>query len=167
MPAFLDIEASGLGVHSYPIEIGWAIPFGQESGFLIRPAVGWNFWSAIAEEFFHGISRDVLLRDGIPAEDAVTQIEAALVGREVYSEDPEQDRRWLEGLFQLTGHTCRIAVRDANALFEAQVARGRRDLSAIRRSVAARFPHVHRAIPDAQQLAEIWKSLLSNERRLS
>jgi hypothetical protein len=30
MLAFLDIEASGLSDHSYPIEIGWAIPFGEE-----------------------------------------------------------------------------------------------------------------------------------------
>ena len=71
MPAFLDIEASGLGEHSFPIEIGWAIPFDKERGFLIRPAPDWTYWSAIAEEVFHRISRDELLREGIPADEAV------------------------------------------------------------------------------------------------
>src|SRR6266849_6015606 len=151
MPAFLDIEASGLSDHSYPIEIGWAIPFGEERGFLIRPATGWTYWSAIAEEVFHGISRDTILREGIDVYDAVRQIEAALTGQEVYSEDPEQDGWWLERLYRATHEPYRIVVRDASALFDAL--RGRHDLSAIRQTVAARFPHVHRAMPDARQLA--------------
>src|SRR6266404_3436249 len=135
MPAFLDIEASGLRDHSYPIEIGWAIPFGEERGFLIRPATGWTYWSAVAEEVFHGISRDVLLREGISTAEAVRQLETALIRHEVYSEDPEQDGWWLERLYRATGQRCRIGVRDVNALFDSL--RGRRDLLAIRQAVAA------------------------------
>jgi hypothetical protein len=165
MPAFLDIEASGLGDHSYPIEIGWAIPFGEEGGFLIRPATGWNHWSAVAEEVFHRISRDTLLREGIHADHAVRRLEAALVRQEVYSEDPEQDGRWLGRLYRAAHEPCRVIVRDANVLFDAM--RGGRDLSAIRQTVAAQFPHVHRAVPDARQLAEIWKLLSSDADRLS
>jgi hypothetical protein len=99
------------------------------------------------------------LREGIDVYDAVRQIEAALTGQEVYSEDPEQDGWWLERLYRATHEPCRIVVRDASALFDAL--RGRHDLSAIRQTVAARFPHVHRAMPDARQLAEIWKLLSS------
>src|SRR5260221_11535838 len=118
MPAFLDIEASGLSDHSYPIEIGWAIPFGEERGFLIRPTTNWTHWSPVAEEVFHGISRDKLLREGIDVYGAVNVIEAALAGQEVYSEDPEQDRWWLERLYRATYEPCRIVLRDANALFD-------------------------------------------------
>ena len=157
MPVFLDIEASGLSDHSYPIEIGWAIPFGEERGYLIRPATGWTYWSPIAEEVFHNISRDKLMREGIDVYNAVRQIEGALVGHEVYSEDPEQDGWWLERLYRAAHEPCQIVVRDANALFDAL--RGWRDLAAFRRSVAATFPHVHRAVPDARQLAEFWKLL--------
>jgi hypothetical protein len=167
MPAFIDIEASGLGEHSYPIEIGWVFPFGQERGLLIRPAASWTFWSAIAEEFFHQISRKDLLREGITVEEAVAQIEDALVGHEVYSEDPELDGWWLGRLSQATGHTSRIVLRDANALFEAQALQNRRDLVAVRKTAATKFPHVHRALPDALQMAEIWTLLFSNEPRLS
>jgi hypothetical protein len=114
---------------------------------------------------FHGISRDTLLRKGVDVYDAVSQIEAALAGHEVYSEDPEQDAWWLERLYRATHEPCRIVLRDASALFDAL--RGRRELSAIRQSVAADFPHVHRAVPDARQLAEVWKLLSSSEGKLS
>jgi hypothetical protein len=132
---------------------------------LIRPATGWTHWSVVAEEVFHGITRDRLMREGIRVDHAVRQLEAALVGQEVYSEDPEQDGRWLERLYRAAHEPCRIVVRDVHALFDAL--RGRRDLSAIRQTVAARFPHVHRAVPDARQLAEIWKLLSSGEGKLS
>jgi hypothetical protein len=105
------------------------------------------------------------MREGIDVYDAVKQLEAVLVGQEVYSEDPEQDGWWLERLYRATYEPCRIVVRDANTLLDALC--GRRDLVAIRQSVVARFPHVPRAVPDARQLAEIWKWLSSGGVRSS
>lgn len=53
---FLDIEASGLGSGSFPVEIAWVSEGGAEESHLIRPAPGWTQWSRRAEAL-HGITR--------------------------------------------------------------------------------------------------------------
>jgi len=47
-PAVLDIEASGFGRDSYPVEIGYVLPDGQTWCTLIRPAPAWTHWDATA-----------------------------------------------------------------------------------------------------------------------
>ncbi len=37
MIAFLDIKASSLDPHSYPIEIGWALEDGTGESWFVRP----------------------------------------------------------------------------------------------------------------------------------
>jgi len=52
---FLDVEASGLGPDSFPIEIGWAILGGPAGSVLIKPAPDWSqdAWDETAEDL-HG-----------------------------------------------------------------------------------------------------------------
>lgn len=41
-PAVLDVEASGFGRYSYPIEVGYALPDGRVFCTLIRPEPHWT-----------------------------------------------------------------------------------------------------------------------------
>ena len=65
--AFIDLEASGLGPQSWPIEIGWGFVGWQPRAMLVKPADAWSMkaWEKSAEEL-HQISIDQLLREGKP-----------------------------------------------------------------------------------------------------
>lgn len=100
---FLDIEASSLKAHSWPVEIGLSSvgPGGEivTRSQLIRPKSSWSMtaWTAGAEAI-HGISLDVLKRDGVPAEQVARWYVADTRGRRVVSDAPEFDARWLQHL---------------------------------------------------------------------
>ena len=64
-PIFVDVEASGFGSLSYPIEIGIALPDGNRYCTLIAPAPSWVHWDPKAEAL-HGLSRERLIN--IPIE---------------------------------------------------------------------------------------------------
>ena len=59
VPPIIDLEASGFGRGSYPIEVGFALENREIYSFLIKPEADWTHWSEEAEEI-HGISREQL-----------------------------------------------------------------------------------------------------------
>ena len=56
-PYIIDVEASGFGSDSYPIEVGLALEPGERFCTLIRPLDHWDHWDEQAESV-HKISRD-------------------------------------------------------------------------------------------------------------
>jgi len=68
LPCILDIEASGFGRRSYPIEVGYVLPDGRSRCTLIRPLPQWTHWDEQAERL-HGITRGALQAHGRPAHD--------------------------------------------------------------------------------------------------
>jgi spore cortex formation protein SpoVR/YcgB (stage V sporulation) len=60
---FVDFEASGIALDSYPIEIA-IVSAETEYHALIRPVYYWTHWSFDAQDM-HGISRETLLADGL------------------------------------------------------------------------------------------------------
>ena len=62
----LDLEASGLGPHSYPIEVAWKSTADESDTFLINPDTvpGWTFWDDFAEEL-HSLCRTELRQKGV------------------------------------------------------------------------------------------------------
>ena len=44
LPCVIDIEASGVGRRSYPIEVGYVMPDARAVCMLIRPADDWQHW---------------------------------------------------------------------------------------------------------------------------
>ena len=56
IPPIIDVEASGFGRGSYPIEVGFALEDREVQSYLIKPALGWDHWDPKAE-LIHGISR--------------------------------------------------------------------------------------------------------------
>ncbi|MEM7253458.1 MAG: hypothetical protein AAF493_18750 [Pseudomonadota bacterium] len=101
-PTVIDIEASGLGRGSYPIEIGYVRGDGAAGCFLIRPQSHWTHWDTEAQAL-HGITRDILRRYGHPPEHVASALNLALTGVTVYSDAWGNDLSWLGLLFEETG----------------------------------------------------------------
>lgn len=101
-PTVLDIEASGFGKGSYPIEVGFVLPDGRSECMLIRPNPHWLHWDAAAEGLHH-ISHALLVECGKPVIDVARRLNAALDGRVVYSDGWAHDFTWLSTLYEAAG----------------------------------------------------------------
>lgn len=99
MPAVLDIEASGFGRRSYPIEVGCILPDGQSFCTLIRPEPDWVHWDPEAEKLHH-ISRALAEKVGRSALDVAHLLNTRLRGQTVYSDGWANDFTWIGALFE-------------------------------------------------------------------
>ncbi|PPC75586.1 hypothetical protein WH50_14390 [Pokkaliibacter plantistimulans] len=102
LPIILDIEASGFGSGSYPIEVGLALADGSCESVLIHPEPEWIHWSEEAASI-HKIKREMLLREGLPARVVAQHLNALLAGQTVYSDAWGFDSTWLSLLFYHAG----------------------------------------------------------------
>ena len=148
-PAVIDVEASGFGRGSYPIEVGYVLPDGRSDCMLIRPDDRWVHWDREAEAL-HGIARPLLLRYGRTATDVVERLDRALAGRIVYSDGWGNDLSWLSMLYDVAGRTFAFRLESLHTLLsEAQLAHWDRvKADVVREHPAAR----HRASADARTL---------------
>lgn len=120
-PAIIDIEASGFGRGSYPIEVGIAFASGDVKSFLIKPADTWTHWSEEAEQI-HGISRQRLFEEGQSPRAIALQLNELLKGMVLYSDAWGFDSSWVARLFDEAGLVQRFKVESINKLFnEAQM----------------------------------------------
>jgi hypothetical protein len=98
VPTVLDVEASGFGRKSYPIEIGFVLPDGHAYCTLIRPEPDWTHWDAQAQATHH-IARAIVVQRGLPAVEVARSINVQLAGQTVYSDGWANDYSWLGALF--------------------------------------------------------------------
>lgn len=98
IPTIIDVEASGFGSLSYPIEVGVINQFGERFCGLIKPQSDWTHWDEQAESL-HGISRQLLAEKGLPAHEVCQQLNQFLIGQVVYSDGWVVDDTWLIKLF--------------------------------------------------------------------
>lgn len=101
-PIIIDIEASGFGAGSYPIEVGISLANGRTHCYLLRPQPDWTHWEAGAEAV-HGLSRSLLESHGRPVREVAAQLNAILLGQTVYSDGWSYDVSWLARLFDAAG----------------------------------------------------------------
>lgn len=97
-PIVLDIEASGFGNGSYPIEVGFAANNRNRYCSLIKPFPNWTHWSETAEQA-HGISREELMARGRNPKDVALELNQRLQGMQIYSDGWVVDHPWLMKLF--------------------------------------------------------------------
>ncbi|MBK8082894.1 MAG: transcriptional regulator [Devosia sp.] len=166
MLVFLDFEASSLSKFSYPVEVGWVFEDGLGESHLIRPAPAWTEWDAAAEAT-HGISRDLLERDGLPVERVCDKVVRLFDDNRVFASAPSWDGHWLSMLLRAAGrprHLVRLMGTEVAFLEAAHDAAGDAadTIAAARREVEV-LPVVHRALADARREREIWLAV----RRLS
>jgi DNA polymerase III epsilon subunit-like protein len=101
---YIDLEASGLGPDSYPIEVAWKDSVdGTSDNFLIDPSgeKGWDYWDEFAEEL-HGIAPEDLAGQ-LCASESAERLNSALSGRKVISDALEFDAFWVRRLFAAAG----------------------------------------------------------------
>lgn len=114
-PAILDMEASGLGRRSYPIEVGVVLADGRSYCSLIQPESDWTHWDESAQTL-HGITREVLHQHGRPALEVAQTLNAFLQGLVVYSDGWANDYTWLGLLFDAAGLQPRFKLDNLRAL---------------------------------------------------
>ncbi len=156
LPVFLDIEASGFGAGSYPIEVGCVLPDGSAICCLVRPQDDWRHWDESAE-MVHHITRELLIRHGLPIDDVVCRLDEALRDQDVFSDAWGNDYAWLSRLYDEAGRVPRFHLRSLRELLnEAEAARWHE----VKKTVTDEL-HVtrHRASTDARILQAAYARL--------
>ena len=115
LPTVLDIEASGLGRHSYPIEVGYVLPDGHAYCTLVLPQADWTHWDPSAAELHH-ISRELLRARGLPVKEVAQRLNTQLAGQTVYSDGWANDYTWLAALFEAAGVAPRFRLDNLRRL---------------------------------------------------
>ncbi|MEO1252396.1 MAG: hypothetical protein AAFW81_08630 [Pseudomonadota bacterium] len=152
--AFIDLEASGLGPASWPIEVGWCFVEGAPSTFLIKPDAGWSdeAWEPAAEAL-HGVARTNLDVDGVATGEICTALNAALKDAVVYSDAPDWDGFWLYRLFAAAKMRQRFELRDFAELFAAILPA---EFEAAKVAASDLAPHRHRAAADVLHMRALF-----------
>jgi hypothetical protein len=146
-PTVLDIEASGLGRNSYPIEIGYVLPDGHAYCTLIRPETDWTHWDEGAAGL-HRITRELLQQRGLCARDVAKLLNAQLAGTTVYTDGWANDFTWLNVLFEAAGMSPRFKLENLRSLLSDDEAD---QWHAVKAQIASeRGSQRHRASADAR-----------------
>lgn len=150
-PSILDIEASGFGRGSYPIEIGFVTASGHTWCSLVRPEPDWQHWDAEAARV-HGITREQLVQHGRSPRDVAEALNAHLAGQTLYSDAWAHDYAWLSHLFEAAGCSSRFKLDSLRALLsEAQLAQWHEVKQRVTQHLGLRR---HRASADARVLQQ-------------
>lgn len=115
IPAIIDLEASGFGRGSYPIEVGFALEDRQIHSFLIKPAADWTHWSDEAQQI-HGISRQQLEEEGQTPREVALQMNELLRDKTLYSDAWSFDSSWVGRLFDEALLVPRFRIETVNRL---------------------------------------------------
>ena len=166
VPVFYDCEASCIG--GLPIEIGWAfvdMSAGEikSESHLVKPPPSWDMesvWDRDAEKL-HRISLEQLLAHGRRPFEIARRMNEALAGRELFSDGPAEDERWLRVIFDEAGPEPTFTIRRTSAdVLTAQLAAklGWNTVSyeAAKAEADRSSPRTHRAEADARHLAVHW-----------
>ena len=119
LPAVIDIEASGFGRESYPIEVGVVLPDGTCCCYLIKPDCDWTYWDCKAEQV-HGIPRELLLEKGVDPRQVAMDLNDLLCGSKVYSDAWSFDLSWLGKLYNIAELTQLYNLESLRALMSEQ-----------------------------------------------
>ena len=156
LQVFVDVEASGLGRGSYPIEIGVSLPDASSRCWLIRPAPHWQAWDPSAESIHH-LSRALLERHGRPIRSVAEELNEVLAGQTVFSDAWGNDMPWVAALFDEAGLVQRFRIEGLRSIVpDAQLENWNPMRERIERDLALRR---HRASADALALQQTWAAL--------
>jgi hypothetical protein len=120
-PAVLDIEASGFGRDSYPVEVGFVLADGSTYCTLIRPAPEWKHWDPEAERLHH-ITLSTIVEHGRDVAEVARQLNHRLRGLTLYCDGWAHDFTWLGVLFEAAGLSPSFKLDNLRALLTDQEA---------------------------------------------
>jgi hypothetical protein len=152
-PIILDIEASGFGAGSYPVEIGYVDANGETWCALVQPQAEWLHWDDSAEQLHHQ-SRQDLLAYGQSVTAIATHLNRMFAGKTLYCDGWYQDFVWLHSLFEAADMTPAFKLEDLRfQLSDAQKAVWHETKQTVIQDLAAR---THNAATDAKVLQLTW-----------
>jgi hypothetical protein len=156
LPTVLDVEASGFGRNSYPIEVGFVLPDGHTFCTLIRPLEHWTHWDAQAA-LTHHIPRLALEQRGLSVREVAERLNNDLRGQTVYSDGWANDYSWLGALFDAADLSPSFRLENLRKLLtEAEAEQWHR----IKEQIGAeRGMQRHRASADARLLQLTYQRL--------
>lgn len=148
-PVVLDIEASGFGLGSYPIEIGFVDSQGEAWCSLVKPMPDWQHWDPNAAAV-HKITREHLVQFGRNPDEIVQVLNDRLRGQTVYSDAWAHDYTWLNRLYEVAERSPTFKLDNLRTLLsDSDAARWHE----VKRRVAASMGiERHRASADARLL---------------
>jgi hypothetical protein len=156
-PIIIDLEASGFGGLSYPIEVGVALDTDSKYCSLIRPEPDWTHWDTEAEKV-HRIARDILETYGKPLQEVAAHLNELLEGKTLYTDGWVVDKPWLTTLFHKANMHMRFQVSPLEMILsESQMERWHATKDLIIGEMTARR---HRASYDAWIIQETYKRTL-------
>jgi hypothetical protein len=117
MFAFIDVEASGFGYASYPIEIGCVFPDGAGYCSLIKPEPDWLHWDESAEKV-HGIPREILFLRGRAPHDVALELNNKLSGKLVVTDAWYHDYNWIQRLYDAATVVPHFELLDLRSLLD-------------------------------------------------
>jgi hypothetical protein len=148
-PCILDIEASGFGRHSYPIEVGYVLPDGRARCTLIRPPAALDTLGPGRRAGAPHQPRH-LLRHGRPTGEVARMLNDDLAGRTVYCDGWAHDYPWLAALFDEAGLAPVFKLESVRTLLDDAHLAHLPELQ--RQAPAGTGPDRHRASADARAL---------------
>ncbi|KAA0676739.1 3'-5' exonuclease [Azospirillum brasilense] len=164
----LDFEASCFPQSgSFPIEVGVATLDGWSAGWLIRPTLEWirhGTWDPNAARI-HGITVEVLQRDGLPPAEVVQELDKVLhPDRPVFSDAAGAETFWLSALYGVVGREPPVVVQPIQPVLEGLTSSGglyaAGEIASAEYEAGLGFAERHRAKSDARRLAEVVRILV-------
>lgn len=152
-PIILDIEASGFGKDSYPIEIGFIDENLHTWCTLIKPEADWQHWDKSAEHM-HAITRESLLNHGKTSEIVAETLNEKLRDKIVYTDGWMHDFTWISLLFDSAHLAPRFKLEDLRHVLTSK----QQDCwHTVKNNILADLKtHRHRASIDAKVLQLTW-----------
>ncbi len=158
-PIILDIEASGFGKNSYPIEVGFINESLNTWCALIKPEADWYHWDSSAESM-HYITRESLLNHGKPAQLVAQALNDQLRNKTVYSDGWMHDFIWISLLFDSANTAPHFKLEDLrNVLTPKQEATWHDTKNLVQQELKIKR---HRASVDAKVLQLTWQRTREN-----
>lgn len=159
-PNIIDIEASGFGKGSYPIEIGYMSRYRKPWCSLIVPSENWLHWDKSAESLHH-ISRSSLFEQGKEVDVIAKHLNDAFQNQTVYTDGWLQDFTWLSRLFDLVDIAPHFKLEDLRTILTPyQESTWHETKQSILSELQAKR---HRASADARVLQMTWEKTAENE----
>lgn len=158
-PIILDIEASGFGKNSYPIEVGFIDESLNTWCALIKPEDNWHHWDLDAENM-HDISRECLFKHGKSAKLVAEALNEQLRNKIVYSDGWMHDFTWISLLFDSAKIQQQFKLEDLrNVLTREQEAIWHATKKLVQQELNTKR---HRASIDAKVLQLTWQRTREN-----
>jgi len=156
-PIIIDIEASGFGANSYPIEVGVAMDDNKKFCSLILPAPEWTHWDEEAAKVHH-IERNILKIYGKEPKIVAKHLNKLLAGKTAYSDGWVVDKPWITTLFYEAGINMSFDVSPLEMILsESQMENWHKTKDQVIKDIdGAR----HRASYDASVIQETYKRTL-------